>query len=225
MTDFCPGIYQSFDSAVNTRPGDPFRKRPRDPFGRRRLLAAASLLIFPLILCIVPGPAGAATVDEDIEELVALLRLDEDTRNQYQQCLNGSADLSVTAIRREILDTYTDIDLDSEDIAILVSIYTEFYNQGCDYLAGSAMTNFYRAEIRKRFTRDEIESLIEFYKTPLGLKLNAEWLGINQAYGEILNRRQASDGLEAQQRFEERMQEFWRYLDEKATEETSEQGA
>ncbi len=200
-------------------------KSSRETISRLLSLATLFLILFPVGMYIFGASAHAGTVDEDIEELVALLRLDEDTKNQYQQCLSGSTDMSVSAIRREILDTYTDIDLDSEDIAILVSIYTEFYNQGCNYLAGSAMSNFYRAEIRKRFTHDEIESLIEFYKTPLGLKLNAEWLYINQAYGEILNRRQATDGLEAQRHFEERMQDFWLYLERKSTEETTEQGA
>jgi len=188
-------------------------------------MPAPALSLLLLALCLLATPVYSATVDEDVEELVALLRLDEDIRNQYQQCMNGSTDMSVSAIRREILETYTDIELDSDDIAMLVSIYTDFYNQGCNYLTGSEMQNFYREELKKRFSRDEIRSLIEFYKTPLGLKLNAEWLGINQAYGEILNRRQAADGLEAQRRFEERMQDFWNYLERKATEEAIGQGA
>lgn len=178
-----------------------------------------------LVLLFAALPAGGTTLDEDVETLAALLRLDEDIRNQYQQCIGGSADMSASAIRREIAETYADVELDGEDLAILMSIYTEFYNQGCDYLDGPEIGIFYRAELRKRFTHEEIRSLIEFYRTPLGLKLNAQWLEINHAFGEILNQRQNDDGFEAQRRLEQRMQDFWDYLERKASEEKIEHGA
>jgi len=181
--------------------------------------------LFALSLLLAAFPAAPGTLDEDVEELVALLRLDEDIRNQYQQCMSGSAVMTTSAIQREILETYADIELDSEDLALLMSIYSEFYNQGCAYLDGPEIPNFYRIELRKHFSQDEIRGLIEFYKTPLGLKLNARWLEINRAYGDALNQRQAVDGFEAQRRFELRMEDFWNYLERKTGDERKEHGA
>jgi hypothetical protein len=174
---------------------------------------------------LVVFPATAGTLNEDIEELISLLKLEEDITNEYVKCVSGSADVVEAEIKHEMLNEYSDIKLDGEDLALLVSIYTEFYNYGCVYLAGDEVPNFYKIEIKKRFTHADIKSLIEFYKTPLGLKLNDQWFEINKEYGKILKDRQAVDSFEAQRKYEERMEAFWEHLEKKATEEASEHGA
>ncbi|MDH3377952.1 MAG: DUF2059 domain-containing protein [Gammaproteobacteria bacterium] len=180
-------------------------------------------LVFLFVL--VAKPTEAGSLSEDIEELIALIRLEEDIKNQYQECISGSANITEVEIQHEIRNEYSDIMLDSEDLVLLVSIYSEFYNYRCSYLSGDAVPNFYRLEFRKRFTHAEIKSLIEFYKTPLGLKLNNQWIEISKEYGKIIKDRSAVDSFEAQRRYENQMEMFWEHLERKAQEEPSEKGA
>ncbi len=178
-----------------------------------------------LLSALTISPVLAGSLSDDIEELIALTKIEEDIKNQHMECISGSANITEAEIRHMINGEYSDIQMDSEDVALLISIYSEFYNYSCAYLAGDEVPNFYRIQFRKRFTHPEIESLIEFYKTPVGIKLNNQWIEINKTYGEILKERNAVDSFEAQRKFEKRMEDFWIYLEKKAAEETTEQGA
>lgn len=178
-----------------------------------------------IIVIFATFSVSAGTLTEDVEELIDLLRLEEDIKNQYENCISGSAKVTEAEILHEMQDEYSDLNLDSEDLELLLSIYSEFYHYGCAYLAGDEIPNFYRIELKKRFTHAEIKSLIEFYKTPLGVKLNSQWIKINKEFGGILNERHAADSFEAQRRFEERMESFWNHLEKKAVEESLDKGA
>jgi hypothetical protein len=167
------------------------------------------------------GPVLADNVDVLVEQY----RIADDLRAQHEQCLAGAAqslEMDLEAGRQS--DDY-DIEPGDPDWALIGAIYSEYYTALCDYLTGDEILNFYRAEIRKRFTAAEIDSLIEFNNTPLGQKVNDEWFNINQVYGDILNQRQLVDGFEAQQRFEDRMDDFWDYRQNKAIGKSPEQDA
>ena len=136
----------------------------------------------------------------------------------------SGATLVEAEVGYEIDERYGDIELQADDLALLVAIYSEFYRSSCDHLAGDEVLNFYRAEFRRRFDADEIAGLIAFYRSPLGAKLNAEWLEINRVYGKMLQDRQAEESFAAQRRYERRMDEFWLRYEEK-TESAPERGA
>jgi hypothetical protein len=181
-----------------------------------------------LLFCLLVLPANAALAAspaDDVDELISLLLIREDLEYQHQSCVEGSADIVEAEIRHELDTEYSDLELEADDIALLISIYSEFYESGCSYLDGDEVINFYRGEIRKRFTAEEIGALIEFYSSPLGLKLNAQWLEINKVFGDILGERQAADSFEAQRRYEEQMELFWIRLENKAAEEALDRGA
>ncbi len=182
-----------------------------------------SLLVSLLVLS--TNAAVAAAPADGVDELISLLLIREDLDHQYQSCIQGSADIVEAEIRHELDGEYADLELEADDIALLISIYSEFYESGCSYLDGDEVINFYRSEVRKRFTAEEIGALIEFYSSPLGVKLNAQWLEINKLYGDILGERQAVDSFEAQRRYEEQMELFWIRLENKAAEEALDRGA
>ena len=182
---------------------------------QRRIVASVSALAL-LLVC-------TSAVADNVDELVALYRIQEDLQAQHQQCLDGAAlslemDLESAQQSQEL-----DIAPGDPDWALLGAIYSEYFAKICSYLEGEEILNFYRSEIRKRFTAAEIDTLIEFNKTPLGRKVNAEWLNINRVYTDILNERQALDAFDAQQRFDSRMDDFWEYRQNKANEGLSEQ--
>lgn len=180
------------------------------------IMMLRALYLFLLLFAIFPVTAN--TLSEDIAEMVSLLRIEEDLQTQHNQCIEGSADITEAEIERGLNAEYSDIDFDAEDLALLVTIYAEFYIYGCSYLTGSELVNFYKAEIRKRFSHAEIIALIDFYKTPLGNKLNTQWLEINNLYGSIFQERQTVDTYEAQRNYEEQMEKFWNHLEKKADE-------
>ena len=182
-----------------------------------------SLLI--LLLVLSANAAMATAAEDDLEELISLLLIRQDLDYQHQSCVEGSADMVEAEIRHELDTEYRDLELEADDIALLISIYSEFYESGCAYLDGDEVINFYRSEIRKRFTDEEISALIDFYRSPLGLKLNAQWLEINKVFGDILGERQAADSFEAQRRYEEQMELFWIRLENKAAEDAIDRGA
>ncbi len=172
---------------------------------------------FWFLLVLVTFPVAANTLAEDIEEIVALLLIEEELKTQHKQCIESSANITESEIRHGLDSEYSDVEFDADDIALLVSIYADFYTYGCSYLAGNEAVSFFKAEIRKRFYHEEIIALIDFYKTPLGRKLNAQWFEINTLYGNILQERQLVDAFEAQRRYEEQMEKFWIRLEEKET--------
>ena len=188
----------------------------RCPSMPRLTLTCATLVT--LFFC---GPALADNVDVLVEQY----KIEEDLRAQHQQCLAGAAqslEMDLEAGRQS--DDY-DIEPGDPDWALIGAIYSEYYTALCSYLTGDEILNFYRVEIRKRFTAAEIDSLIEFNNTPLGQKVNDEWFKINQVYGDILNERQTVDGFDALQRFEDRMDDFWDYRQNKAIGKSPEQDA
>lgn len=179
-----------------------------------RLFAALSILL-------AAQPAAA----DGVERLIDLLRLEEDIEAQYDQCIAGANRISEAEVEYEFAQNYPDIELQPDDLALLIAIYSEFYRSSCEHLAGDEVLNFYRAEFRRRFDTAEIDALVAFYETPLGVKLNAEWLEINRNYGAVLQDRQAVDSFAAQRRYEQRMEEFWLRLDEKAAATAPDRGA
>jgi hypothetical protein len=179
-----------------------------------------------LLLFLLPANAAVATAPaDDLDELISLLLIREDLEYQHQSCVQGSADIVQAEIRHEIDTEYRDLGLEADDIALLISIYSEFYESGCSYLDGDEVIDFYRSQIRNRFTAEEISALVDFYRSPLGLKLNAQWLEINKVFGDILGERQAADSFAAQRRYEEQMELFWIRLENKAAEEAIDRGA
>lgn len=207
-------------------------KRPlRRAAKRIRLWPAVDLERFnaknlTIILFVLITPSVAAeSLSEDLEELISLQRIEEDIKNQHKDCLEGSANATEAEIKHELETEYSELNLAADDIAILIAIYADFYNFNCSYLAGDEITNFYRVEFRKRFTHAEIKSLIEFYKSPLGKKLIHQSLEISKEYSNILKERQAVDSFEAQRRYEDQMESFWKRLEKKAAEEQKDHGA
>ena len=180
-----------------------------------------------LAACSAPGLllVSAPAMADPVDELVDLYRIEEDLQAQHSECLAGAArslEMDLEAARQS-----NDLELEpgDPDWALLGAIYSEYFTSICSYLEGDEILNFYRSEIRRRFTPGEIDQLIEINKTPLGRKVNEEWLNINRLYGEILNDRQAVDAADAQQRFDRRMTEFWKYRRDRADDKAPEQDA
>lgn len=175
-------------------------------------------LSLPLCFSLLPSLLGAGPVRADnVDELIGLLRIAETVEAQHRECLDGSSKSLEAELDYELQSGDLGIEPGSEDWALLTAIYAEFYHSTCSYLDGDEIVNFYRSEFRRRFSGDEIDQLIEFHRSPLGLKLTAQWFEIDRVYGETLNQRQATDSFNAQRRFEQRMEDFWLYLEEKAT--------
>lgn len=168
--------------------------------------------------------ANAVRADS-IEELIELFRIKEEIEAQHKECLQGSSQSIEAEIQYELETERLEIEPGDEDWALLIAIYSEYYNALCDYLSGEEILNFYRSEFRKRFTPEEIATLIEFHRTPVGKKLNNELFEINRVFGKILSERQSIDAYEAQRRFEEHIEGFWKYRDEKLNGDSREQDA
>ncbi|MCP4430923.1 MAG: DUF2059 domain-containing protein, partial [Gammaproteobacteria bacterium] len=149
----------------------------------------------------------------------------DDVEAQYKECLDSSSKSIEAELRFELESERLEIIPGDADWALLIAIYSEYYNSLCAYLSGDEILNFYKAEFRKRFTAEEIDALIKFHETSLGQKLNNEWFDINRAYGEILIERQSIDVYEAQRQFEKQIDDFWNYRDEKLGNESREQDA
>jgi len=168
--------------------------------------------------------ANVAPAD-NVEELIELFRIKEEIESQHKECLDGSAQSIEAEIQYELESERLEIEPGDEDWALLIAIYSEFYNALCDYLSGEEILNFYKSEFRKRFTPEEIDTLIEFHRTPAGKKLNNELFEINRIFGKTLSERQSIDAYEAQRRFEEHIEGFWKYRDEKLNGDSREQDA
>lgn len=165
------------------------------------------------------NPAFADNIDVLIEQF----RIGDDVEAQYKECLDGSSKTIEAELQFELETDRLEIEPGDADWALLIAIYSEYYNSICDYLTGDEILNFYKAEFRKRFSAEEIDALIEFHQTPLGQKLNNEWFDITRDYGEILIERQTIDGYEAQRQFEKQIDDFWNYRNEKLDNKSREQ--
>ena len=169
------------------------------------------------------GP-GAARAD-NVEELIDLFLIREDVEAQHRECLQGSSDSIAAELEDERESGELDIGPGDEDWNLLVAIYAEYYTALCAYLSGDEILHFYRAEFRKRFSPEEIDALIAFHTTPLGRKLNRQWFEISRVFGDVIYERQLLDSTEALKQFEQRLQDFWDYRDDKANSGSREQDA
>ena len=174
------------------------------PFLRFLRFAPASILLLSLA-CIAPAAA------DNVDELVELYQIREDVKAQHEECLKGAVQALEMDLQSGFAEDEFDIERGDPDWALLGAIYSEYYASVCSYLKDDFLVDFYREEIRKRFTSDEIDALIEFNKTPLGRKMNDQWFLINREYGAIVTERQNRDAQDAQRRFERRMDDFWEY--------------
>ena len=185
---------------------------------RHRKFSITAVSIFGLLFC------GAASAD-NVETLIDLFRLEEETRAQHEECLDNSSKSVEAELRAYLESGELGIESGEEDWALLIAIYAEYYDAFCDYLSGDEILNFYRSEFGKRFTPAEIDALIEFHSTPIGIKLNDEWFEMNRAFGKLIGERQLLDSRAAQTRFEARLESFWQYREEKLNRESREQDA
>lgn len=181
----------------------------------KRLTAAVAITITMLF--------AAPALADNIDVLIEQFRIKDDVEAQYKECLDGATKTIEAELRFELESERLEIEPGDGDWALLIAIYSEYYNSICDYLSGDEILNFYKAEFRKRFTAEEVDALIEFHQTPVGQKLNNEWFDITRDYGVILIERQSIDGYEAQRQFEKQIDDFWNYRNEKLDNETQEQ--
>ena len=175
------------------------------------LMKPLIVLCGALIALQFPGPAAADKVDE----LVELFRIQDEVQAQYQECIEDSSRSVETELQSYLLSGELGLKRGDEDWALLIAIYAEYYNALCDFLAGDEILNFYRSEFRKRFTAEEMDALIEMHQGPLGQKLIDQWFEINRVYGDLVSERQRVDTEEAYAKFQARMENFWKYREEK----------
>lgn len=159
----------------------------------------------------VPGPAIADSVDE----LVELFRIQDEVEAQHRECIEDSSSSVEAELQAYLLSGELGLERGDEDWALLIAIYAEYYNALCNFLAGDEILNFYRSEFRKRFTPEEMDALIEMHQDPLARRLIDEWFAINRVYGDLVSERQRIDNEEAYAKFEARMENFWKYREEK----------
>lgn len=164
-------------------------------------------------------------ISDNVEELIELFRIKEEIEAQYKDCLDSSSNSIEAELQSYQESGELGIEAGDKDWALLITIYAEYYNALCEYLSGDEILNYYRAEFRRRFASEEIDSLIRFHKTPVGKKLNDELFEINRVYGKLLGERQLIDGQEAQNQFDKRIEEFWYYREERLSNGSQEQDA
>ena len=169
--------------------------------------------------------AASPTRADNVDELIELFNIQREYAAQHSECLAGAVKSLEFELQLELQSDELEIEKGDPDWALLAAIYSEYYEAICGYLSGDEIVNFYRAEFRKRFSSREIDALIEFYRTPLGKKLTAEWFEINRVFAEIQNERQSIDAFEAQQQFDLRMEDFWNYRQQKSIGHPGEQDA
>jgi hypothetical protein len=174
-----------------------------------------------LLALLAVGPVRADNVDE----LITLLKIREEFAAQHQECIEGALQSLDLELQFEIQSDDLEIEKDDPDWALLAAIYSEYYEAICSYLSGDEIINFYRSEIRKRFTAQEIDALIKFHNTPLGKKLAIEWFEIGRSNAKILKERQSIDEFDAQRQFDRRMEDFWNYRQDKSIGGSREQDA
>ena len=175
------------------------------------------LTVFGLIALVWVGIASNANADE-VDELIDLLQIRDEMKNQYDECFENSKKLAEEDFSNSIKEDFEDVLLDDEDLAILNAIYLSFWSYGCDFVKSEEVIDFYKAEFRDRFTSAEIQELIKYYRTPLGKKLSSQWLQMNHKFGKILADRQLAVTQESQQLFEEGIEKFFEHLERKASE-------
>lgn len=166
-----------------------------------------------------PGYAAADRVDD----LVEIFRIQDEVDAQYEECIDDSARSVEAELQSYLLSGELGMERGDQDWALLIAIYAEYYNALCDYLAGDEILNFYRSEFRRRFSAEEMDALIEMHRNPIGRKLIDEWFSINREFGKLLRQRQQVDSAEATIQFEQRMDNFWKYREEKLNSESREQ--
>ncbi|MCP3900183.1 MAG: DUF2059 domain-containing protein [Desulfobacteraceae bacterium] len=181
------------------------------------------LVFFGLLALAWVGIASIANADE-VDELIDVLRLRDEMKNQYDECIESSRKPAEENLGNSIKGDFEGVPLDSEDLAILSKIYLDFWSYGCDYWEGEEIIDFHKVEFRNSFTSKEIRELIKFYKTPLGNKLNDQWIEIDNKIGKILADRQYSVAQEAQKLWEEQMEKFYEHLEIKIIEGSTEDG-
>lgn len=182
------------------------------------------LVVFGLIALVGVGITSIAKADE-VDELIDLLQIRDEMKNQYEDCIENSKKLAKEDFSNSIKESFEGFPLDPEDLAILNTIYSNFWSYGCDFVKSEEVITFYKVEFRNRFTSEQIQGLIKFYQTPLGNKLSDQWLEMNQKFGKILAGRQVAVTQESQKLLEEQMEKFFEHLEKKAIEGSTGSGA
>ncbi len=182
------------------------------------------LVVFGLIALVGVGITSIVKADE-VGELIDLLQIRDEMKNQYKDCIESSKKLAEEDFSNSIEEDFEGIPLDPEDLAILNTIYSNFWNYGCDFVKSEEVISFYKVEFRNRFTSEQIQELIKFYETPLGNKLSDQWLEMNQKFGKIVADRQVAVTQESQKLFEEQMEKIFEHLEKKAIEGSTESDA
>ena len=181
------------------------------------------LVVFGLVTLVGVGIASNAKADE-VDELIDLLQFRDDMKNQYDACIETSKKAAEEKFSNSIKENFEDIPLNPEDLAILNTIYSDFWSYGCDYWKSEEVFNFYKVELRNKFTSEEIQELIKFYETPLGKKLSNQSIEMNQKFAKMLSGREYAVAQEAQKLFEEHIEKFFERLEKKASEGSIEGG-
>ena len=175
--------------------------------------------LFSLALTAVLGVGIVSNAKADeVDRLIEVFQLRNDLKNQYDECIESTSKTAEEDLNNTIKESFEGIYLDSDDLAILSRIYTEYWTASCNFWESKEVLDFYKNEFRNRFTSEEVQELIKFYETPLGIKLSSQWIEINHKVGKIVSDRQISAVREALKLYEARMEKFMEHLEEKAIE-------
>lgn len=182
------------------------------------------LAVFGLVALVGIGIVSNAKADE-VDELIDLFQFRDDMQNQYDACIESSKKVVEESFSNSIKEDFEGIPLDSEDLSILNTIYSDFWSYGCDYWKSEEIINFYKVEFQTRFTPEEIQELTKFYETSLGKKLSNQSMEINQRFREMTSGRDYAVAQEAQKQWEEQVEKFFEHLEKKAIEGSTEDGS
>ena len=181
------------------------------------------LAVFGLIALVGVGITSNAKADE-VDKLIDLLRIQDEMKNQYDDCIESSKKLAEEDFSNSIKENFEGVPLDPEDLAILNTIYSNFWSYGCDFIKSEEVISFYKGEFRNSFTSEEIQELIKFYETPLGNKLSGQWLVFNSKFAKIIADRQFAVTQESTKLLEEGLEKFFEHLEKKIIEGSTEGG-
>jgi hypothetical protein len=149
--------------------------------------------------------APAATIDEMMQSL----KIEDQLRNAYQECLKTAQDMMISQLQLESQTDKLGLAPNDEGWVALAAIYDEFYSAVCESSRPEIGVQIFADVYAENLSRTELDSLAEFYSSPLGRKTIALGVEANRRLQEFVNEQAATNGYEAQRTFEKRIQQFW----------------
>ncbi len=169
-----------------------------------------------LVLLLSVAPTGASA--DQIGQIMELRGDAEIVRKAYEECISAAVALFGDDFTFEYQSNSLGLAPDDPAWKRLAAIYAEYYEGSCNSMSPDAILPVIREAYETRFSDKERDHLVEFLSSPLGRKLVEVDVEVNKTLNEKWTEDVVRETRAANQRLEERLEEFRRSLEEEPEE-------